>query len=157
ICSSFTPELDVVSTKDYQVIKRVPIASPFSPNIFTSPDGNWIALTLKDIGAVVVVDANTLKVVKQINTGAITNHVTFSNLGSFQRMFVTVGGENKLRVFDVRKDFVQTDTVNIGALPHGLWPSADGKLMYVGLEYGDEVQAIDLGTLKVTRSIKIGQ
>jgi YVTN family beta-propeller protein len=157
VCSSFTPELDVVNTTDYKVIKRIPIASPFSPNIFTSPDGKWVALTLKDIGAVVVVNTKTLEIVKQMNTGGITNHVTFSNLGNMQRMFVTVGAENKVRVFDVNKNFVQTDTINVGALPHGLWPSADGKLMYVGLEYGDEMQAIDLVTLKVISTIKIGQ
>jgi YVTN family beta-propeller protein len=157
VCSSFTPELDVVSTSDYKIIKRIPIASPFSPNIFISPDGKWVALTLKDIGAVVVVNTNTLEVVKQINTGGITNHVTFSNLGKLHRMFVTVGAENKLRIFDVNKDFVQTDTINVGALPHGLWPSGDGKLMFVGLEYSDEVQAIDLVTLKVVSTIKIGQ
>ena len=157
VCSSFTPELDVVSTSSYKVIKRVKIASPFSPNIFTSPDGKWVALTLKDIGAVVVVNTKTLEVVKQMNTGGITNHVTFSNLGNLQRMFVTVGAENKVRVFDVTKNFIQTDTINVGALPHGLWTSADGKRMYVGLEYGDEVQAIDLVSLKVISTIKIGQ
>ena len=157
VCSSFTPELDVVSTSSYKVIKRVKIASPFSPNIFTSPDGKWVALTLKDIGAVVVVNTKTLEVVKQMNTGGITNHVTFSNLGNLQRMFVTVGAENKVRVFDVAKNFMETDTINVGALPHGLWPSADGKVLYVGLEYGDEVQAIDLVNLKVISTIKIGQ
>ncbi len=157
VCSSFTPELDVLSTNDYKIIKRIPIASPFSPNIFTSPDGKWVALTLKDIGAVVVVNTKTLEVAKQKNTGGITNHVTFSNSGNLHRMFVTVGAENKVRVFDVDKDFVQTDSINVGALPHGLWPSADGKLMYVGLEYGDEAQAIDLATLKVISTIKIGQ
>ncbi|HLK28309.1 MAG TPA: cytochrome D1 domain-containing protein [Puia sp.] len=157
VCSSFTPELDVVSTSDYKIIKRIPVASSFSPNIFTSPDGEWVALTLKDIGAVVVVNTKTLEIVKQMNTGGITNHVSFSNLGKIQRMFVTVGAENKVRVFDVNKNFVQTDTINVGALPHGLWPSADGKLMYIGLEYGDEMQAIDLVTLKVISTIKIGQ
>lgn len=157
VCSSFTPELDVVNTSNYKIIKRIQIASPFSPNIFTSPDGKWVALTLKDIGAVVVVNTKTLEVVKQMNTGGITNHVTFSNLGNLQRMFVTVGAENKVRVFDVNREFVQTDTINVGALPHGLWPSADGKLLFVGSEYGDEVQAIDLVSLKVISTIKIGQ
>ena len=157
VCSSFTPELDVISTNDYTIIKRIAIASPFSPNIFTSPDGKWVALTLKDIGAVVVINTSTLEVVKQMNTGGITNHVTFSNLGNMQRMFVTVGAENMVRVFDVNKNFAQTDSINVGALPHGLWPSADGKLMFMGLEYGDEVQAIDLVALKVVSTIKIGQ
>jgi YVTN family beta-propeller protein len=157
VCSSFTPELDVISTKDYSIIKRIPVASPFSPNIFTSSDGKWVALTLKDIGAVLVINTNTLEIIKQISTGGITNHVTFSNLDKLQRMFVTVGAENKVRVFDVNKDFVQTDTINVGALPHGLWPSADGRRLFIGLEYGDEIQAIDLVTLKVISTIKTGQ
>ena len=38
VCSSFTPELDIVNTTTYQIIKRIPVVSPFSPNIFKSPD-----------------------------------------------------------------------------------------------------------------------
>jgi DNA-binding beta-propeller fold protein YncE len=57
----------------------------------------------------------------------------------------------------VEKNFLQTDTVNVGALPHGLWPSADGRLLYVGLEYGDEVQAINLLTMKALPPVQIGQ
>ena len=34
-------------------------------------------------------------------------------------------------------------TVKTGDLPHGLWGSGDGSRVYVGLENGDAVQAID--------------
>ena len=37
--SSFTPELDVVDAKAYQVVARIPQASPFSPNLAVSHDG----------------------------------------------------------------------------------------------------------------------
>ena len=157
VCSSFTPEVDIVNTDNYEIIKRIPVISPFSPNIFTSPKGEWIALTHKDVGKVTVLNTTTMSVYKVINTGAITNHVTFSYVKNKLLMLVTVGGENKIRVFDVAEDFKQMDTIQVGALPHGIWPSADGKLMYIGLEYGDMVQGIDLETMTAMKPVQIGQ
>jgi YVTN family beta-propeller protein len=157
VCSSFTPEVDIVNTANYEIIKRIPVVSPFSPNIFTSPKGEWIALTHKDVGKVTVLNTASMSVYKVINTGAITNHVTFSYVKNKLLMMVTVGGENKVRIFDVVEDFKQIDTIAVGALPHGIWPSADGKLMYVGLEFGDMVQGIDLETMKAMKPVQIGQ
>lgn len=157
VCSSFTPELDVVDTKSFEIIKRIPVVSPFSPNIFTSPGGEWVAMTHKDVGKVTIVDAMTLTVAKVLNTGAITNHVTFVYIAGNLMMIVTVGGENKVRMYDVDKGFEQTDSIQVGALPHGLWASADGKRLYVGLEFSDQVQGIDLTTNKIIATIPIGQ
>lgn len=157
VCSSFTPELDIIRTDTYQVIQKIPVVSPFSPNIFTSPQGEWVAFTHKDVGKVTVLNAKTQRIAKVINTGAITNHVTFTYLGKKLRMLATVGGENKVRVFDPARDFSQTDTINVGALPHGLWASPDGKRLYVGLEYADQVQGIDLETGQPLPPVKIGQ
>lgn len=156
VCSSFTPEVDVVNTSNDEIIKRIPVVSPFSPNIFTSPKGEWIALTHKDVGKVTVLNTSAMSVYKVINTGAITNHVTFSYVNNRLLMMVTVGGENKVRIFDVANDFKQTDTIPVGALPHGIWPSEDGKLMYVGLEYGDMVQGINLETMTAIKPVQIG-
>jgi YVTN family beta-propeller protein len=157
VCSSFTPEVDIVNTATYKIIKKIPVVSPFSPNIFTSPDGKLIALTHKDVGKVTVINTSTMSVIKVLNTGSITNHVTFCSVKNKLLMIVTVGGENKVRIFDVANNFKQTDTVNVGALPHGLWASADGKLLYVGLEYGDQVQGINLETMETLSPVQIGQ
>ena len=157
VCSSFTPEVDVVNTDNYEIIKRIPVVSPFSPNIFTSPKGDWIALTHKDVGKVTVLKTADMSVYKVINTGAITNHVVFCNVKNRLMMMVTIGGENKVRIFDVADDFKQTDTLLVGALPHGIWPSADGKRLYIGLEYGDMVQGINLETMTVMKPVQIGQ
>jgi DNA-binding beta-propeller fold protein YncE len=119
--------------------------------------GKWIALTHKDVGKVTVVNTKSMSIEKVINTGAITNHVTFSVVNNKLLMMATIGGENKVRIFDVANNFNQTDTINVGALPHGIWPSPDGKLMYNGLEYGDQVQGIDVQSMKVISTIKIGQ
>jgi YVTN family beta-propeller protein len=157
ICSSFTPELDIVNTATYKVIKKIHVTSPFSPNIFTSPDGKWVALTHKDVGRVTVINTANLTIEKVINSGAITNHVTFSRVNNNLLMMATVGGENKLKIYNVANDFELVGSLDVGALPHGLWPSPDGKIMFVGIEYGDQVQGIDLQNLKVISTIQIGQ
>lgn len=157
VCSSFTPELDIVNTSTYEIIKKIPVTSPFSPNIFTSPDGKWIAMTHKDVGKVTVINTSTMNIEKVITTGAITNHVTFSNVNSNLLMMVTVGGENKVKIFDVMNNFEQTYSISVGALPHGIWPSPDGKYTFIGIEYGDQVQTIDLKTMKLISTIQIGQ
>ena len=157
VASSFVPELDIVNTSTYKIVKKIPVTSPFVPNIFTSPKGEWVAFTHKDVGKVSVLNTKTQEILKVLNTGAITNHVTFSYTNNKLLMIVTVGGENKVLVYDPSEDFKLINTINVGALPHGLWASADGKLMYVGLEYADEVQAINLETMQTLDPVKIGQ
>jgi YVTN family beta-propeller protein len=96
-----------------------------------------------------------MTVSKVLNTGAVSNHVTFTNTKN-PLMLVTIGGENKVRVYDVNKDFTQTDSIATGSLPHGIWTSADGKFAYVGLENDDKVNAIDIEKRKVIATIPIG-
>ncbi len=114
-------------------------------------------MTHKDVGAVTVFNTTTQTIAKVIYTGAVTNHVTFCYSNNKLLMLVTVGGENKVRIFDVADNFKQTDTINVDAMPHGIWVSPDGKQAYIGLEFSDEVQHIDLQTTQVVSTIKIGQ
>jgi YVTN family beta-propeller protein len=57
VCSSFTPELAVFDARSHRRIASVPQPSPFCPNIAVSPDGKQVWYTLKDIGAVVAIQA----------------------------------------------------------------------------------------------------
>ena len=157
VCSSFSPFVDVVNTENYQVIKQIKVPSPFSPNIFMSPNGKLVALSLKDIGKVVVIDTHTNEIVKEFFTGPITNHVSFLTLRDRLLMPVTVGGENCVKIYDVADDYKLIATIPTGILPHGLWASPDGKRLYAGLEYADQVQPINLEILKAMPPIQIGQ
>jgi YVTN family beta-propeller protein len=47
--------------------------------------------------------------------------------------------------------------IKTGDLPHSIWGSGDGGRVYVGLENGDRVQAIDTTTNKVVATIPVGQ
>lgn len=157
VASSFTAVLDVVDTAGYKVIKQIPVVSPFSPNIYTSPDGKLVAMTHKDVGKVSLIDPEKLEVIKTLETGPLTNHVTFSESKGKLLMSITVGGQNCVKVYDVADDYKLIATIAVGTLPHGLWPSPDGKWMYVGLEYADQVQPVDMESLNALPAISIAQ
>jgi YVTN family beta-propeller protein len=157
ICSSFTPETVVVSTKTHEIVGRVTQVSPFCPNIAASPDGDQVWLTLKDVGKVMVFAAKPpFQVIRILDTGPITNHVNFVRTPRGQFGYVTVGGLNQVKVFRTA-DFAQVATVPVGDLPHGIWPSGDGTRVYVGIENGDAVTAIDTATNSVIAEIPNGQ
>jgi YVTN family beta-propeller protein len=157
VCSSFTPETDIVSVADHQIVGRVKQASPFCPNIAATPDGRQVWFTLKDVGKTQVFNAQPpFNLLKTIDTGPITNHVNFAHNTNGSFAYVTVGGLNEVKVF--RTDtFEQVATIPVGNLPHAVWPSGDGSRVYVGLENADALAAIDTLTNKVVATIPIGQ
>jgi YVTN family beta-propeller protein len=157
VCSSFNPETVVVTVADHQIVGRVPQASPFCPNIAATPDGKQVWLTLKDVGKVMIFEAQPpFAVVKTIDTGPITNHVNFARNAKGLFAYITVGGLNVVKVFKVA-DASLIATIPVGKLPHGIWPSGDGKRVYVGLENADSLTAIDTATNKVVAEVPIGQ
>jgi YVTN family beta-propeller protein len=157
ICSSFTPETVVVSVASHQIVGRVRQDSPFCPNIAATPDGKQVWFTLKDVGEVMVFDARPpFAPIKSIKTGPITNHVNFARTKQGTFAYVTVGGLNVVKVFRT-DDFSLVATIPVGKLPHGLWPSGDGSRIYVGIENGDELNAIDTATNQVVGRVPIGQ
>ncbi|HTI85058.1 MAG TPA: YncE family protein [Alphaproteobacteria bacterium] len=157
VCSSFSPETDVITVADHQIVDRVKQESPFCPNIAASPDGRQVWFTLKDVGETEVFNAQPpFNVLKTIDTGPTTNHVNFATTAKGTFAYVTVGGTNEVKVF--RTDtFAQVARIPVGNLPHGLWPSGDGSRIYVGLENADELAAIDTATNTVIGNVPIGQ
>ena len=156
--SSFTPEMDVIDTGTYQVVARVPQASPFSPNLAVDQDEVWF--TLKDSGKTQVFSAHPpFEKLATFETGPITNHVTFVDNANGRFAYVTVGGKDEVRAFT--RDAGASDrlvaTVKCGDLPHGIWGSGDGNRVYVGLENGDAVQSIDTLTNQIIATIPVGQ
>jgi YVTN family beta-propeller protein len=157
ICSSFTPEIDVVSVADHSIVARVKQESPFCPNIAATPDGGQVWFTLKDIGKTQVFDARPpFALIRTIDTGPITNHVNFARTAKGTFAYVTIGGRNEVRVFRT-DDFSQVATIPVGKLPHGVWPSGDGTRVYIGLENDDALATIDTATNTVVATIPIGQ
>jgi YVTN family beta-propeller protein len=157
VCSSFSPETRVLEVRTRRTVGRVTQPSPFCPNIAAAPRGDQVWFTLKDVGRAVVFNARPpFNVLREIEIGPLTNHVNFALTPQGQLAYVTVGGLNQVQVF--RTDtFEKIATIPTGPLPHGIWPSGDGTRMYVGIENGDAVSAIDTGTQQVVATIATGQ
>jgi YVTN family beta-propeller protein len=148
----------VIDTKSHRIIGRVKQASPFSPDLAATPDGKQVWFTLKDIGKAQVINARPpFNTIALLDTGPITNHVNIARNTKGQFAFVTVGGLNEVKVFTTDDKPALVATIPVGALPHGLWPSGDGTRMYVGLENGNAVSAIDTMSNKVVSTIATGQ
>jgi YVTN family beta-propeller protein len=157
VCSSFTPETDVIAVADHKIVGRVAQASPFCPNIAATPDSTQVWFTLKDIGKTQVFDAQApFSLLKTLDTGPITNHVNIVRNANGMFAYVTVGGLNEVQVYRT-DDFSKVATIPVGKLPHGIWPSGDGTRVYVGLENDDRVAAIDTLANKVIATSPIGQ
>ncbi|MFE2600240.1 DUF305 domain-containing protein [Streptomyces sp. NPDC059396] len=156
--SSFTPEVDVVDTRTYRVVARVPQASPFSPNLAVSRDGTEVWFTLKDSGKTQVMSARPpFRILATLDSGPITNHVTLVDNAKGHFGYVTVGGENAVKVYRRGKVPSLVATIPTGDLPHGIWVSGDGTRVYVGLENQDAVAAVDTLKNRIIATIPIGQ
>src|SRR5215831_3500581 len=133
VCSSFNPETVAISVAAHPIVGRVKQESAFCPNIAATPDGNQVWFTLKDIGKTQVFDARPpFAPLKTLDTGPITNHVNFAHNANGTFAYVTIGGLNEVKVFRT-DNFEQVATIQVGNLPHGVWPSGDGSRVYVAL------------------------
>ena len=158
VCSSFTPELAVIDMASHQIIKRVPQASPFCPNIAVSPENDEVWITLKDTGRVQVYGAKPPFEQKALlDTGPITNHVNFANNRNGKFAYVTIGGLSEVKVFRRGSTPKLVATIPVGDLPHGIWPSGDGSRVYVALENGVQAAVIDTLANQVIADVPIGQ
>jgi YVTN family beta-propeller protein len=157
VCSSFTPETEVITVADHRIVGKVPQASPFCPNIAATPDSKQVWFTLKDTGKTQVFDGQPpFALLKTLDTGPITNHVNIARNANGMFAYVTIGGLNEVKVFRT-DNFEQVATIPVGKLPHGVWPSGDGTRVYVGLENEDKVAAIDTLKNEVIATSPIGQ
>ena len=157
VVSSFTAEVDVVDVARHEIVKRIAVVSPFSPFLQFTPDAKEVWMTHKDAGKVTRIDTEKLEVKGVIDTGFITNHLGFAKTSRGTLAYVTIGGENVVKVYTLDAEPKLVATIAVGALPHGIWPSDDGSRMYVGLENGDGVEVIDTATDKVVARAPVGQ
>ena len=158
VCSSFTAELAVVDVASHQVVKKIPQASPFCPNIAVSPENDEVWFTLKDVGKVQIIGARPpFEDRGTIETGPITNHVNFVNNRNGKFAYITIGGANTVKAFRRGTPPTLVATIPVGNLPHGIWPSGDGSRVYVALENGEMAVAVDTVSNTVIGNIPIGQ
>jgi YVTN family beta-propeller protein len=157
VVSSFTPVVEVVDVRAHKVIHQIKVVSPFSPFLQLTPDGGEMWMTHKDVGKVTRIDTRSLEVKEAFDTGMITNHLSFAKTAAGMLAYVSVGGENAVKVFSTGPKAALVTAIPVGALPHGMWTSDDGSRVYVGLENSDAVDVIDTASNKVVARVPVGQ
>lgn len=157
VVSSFNPVVDVIDVASRKITKQIKVVSPFSPFLQFTPDGKEMWMTHKDVGKVTRIDTATLEVNGVFDTGMITNHIGFAKTATGTLAYITIGGENAVKVFTTDETPKLVATIPVGALPHGIWASDDGTRMYVGLENGDAVDVIDTASNEVIAHVPAGQ
>ena len=115
---------------------------------------------MKDTGKTQILSAKPpFQTLAVLETGPITNHVTFVTNGAGRFAYVSVVGKGQVLAY--RRTAGATPqlvaTIKTGDLPHGVWGSGDGSRVYVGLENGDAVQAIDTAANQIVATIPVGQ
>lgn len=122
-------------------------------NSIFSPDQKeiWTA-EMAGAGRVLVYDANTLKIIKEIPAGKNPAEVTFSADGT--KAFVANDGSNDITVINIADKKV-IKTIPVGENPVGAWTGADNK-MYVDNEHGKTISIIDVNKLVVEETVDLG-
>lgn len=154
------PEITVVDVRSRRVSGHITgLGDAFSSDQAISPDGKELWAAHKRVGKISVVDLVHRKVTAVLETGPDTNHPQFADNRDGHFVYLTIGGLDQVAVYRRTSDgpVPVTRIHTTGRAPHGLWPSADGSKVYVGLEKSDAVDVIDTLTNTVTATIPIGQ
>jgi YVTN family beta-propeller protein len=155
VCSSFDDNFWIIDTRSRKIVKTLKVPSRFSPFVNATIDGKEVWVTHKDTGMITRIDARSHSVIESFATGKITNHIAFSD----KYVFVSVGGENKVKVYTVSLGNRATlvSEINSGELPHGIWYHPERDEVYLVCELENTLQIIDATALKVKGSIPVGE
>jgi YVTN family beta-propeller protein len=133
----------------------------FSSDMMISADGKRLWAAHKMVGKVSIISLTQRKVIGVLDTGPETNHANFADINGTVHGFVTVAAMNLTKVYtqpdpDAEPVYL-TSIMASGIEPHGLWPSPDNTHMYIVNEHSDTVDFVNLSTMTVEKTVKVGQ
>lgn len=150
--------VDVASRKVTQVV-NLPAGVGASADEAMSPDGLEVWLGHPLTGKTTVVDTRRGSVKAVLDSGPRTNHPNFVTTAAGAFAWVTVGGEDVIKVYrrgDGAPVMDGTPIATSGKAPHGIWPSPDNSRIYVALQKSDAVDVIDTATRKIITTLHVG-
>lgn len=148
--------LAVVDMQRMKVVKHIPVSGlSGAHNLDISPDGRrlWIRShpsSSDDTGHVVMVDLAAGKVDSSLAVGKFHGGVDMEAPSNVV-LATDIGGDT-VDVMD-RNALAVIATVDVGAGPHGVRMSPNGRWAYVTATRADEVDVIDMHDLKVVKRI----
>ena len=155
VSSSFDSNFWIIDACSRKILKTLIMPSRFSPFLNITNDGREVWVTHKDVGMVTRVDTRSHQIIESFKTGPITNHLAFSDSLSF----VTVGGENKIKVYSISQANRATLIKEIitDNLPHGIWYHSGRNEVYVTSELSNTMHILNVKTLEIEKTLSIGE
>jgi len=143
----------IIDTATRKVVANIPVGK--SPTfIQVTSDGKHVWGTNTGGTEVYVIDTSATAVAATVEVGPNPNHLTI--LG--RSVYVTVGGANEVAVIEnVGGNLTVTRRIPVGKKPHGIWPSLDGKRVYVVHEESHDMTVIDLSTRLIVGTVPVGK
>jgi YVTN family beta-propeller protein len=122
-------------------------------NLTVSGDGKRLYVVAQESNSLLVVDAESNKVINKINVGLEPHSVILSKDG--QKAYVSNEWADNVSVINLSESKV-TDTLKTGNGPAGLALSADGQALYVVNSFSSDVSVIDLSSKEEINRITAG-
>jgi YVTN family beta-propeller protein len=136
------------------LISKLVNARYLSPiNLTASGDGKRLYVVAQESNALLIVDAESKKVINKIGVGNEPHSVILSK--DDQKAYVSNQWSDNVSVIDLSAGKV-TDTLKTGNGPAGLALSKDGKALYVVNSFSSDVSVIDLQSKEEINRITAG-
>src|SRR5664279_2343927 len=136
------------------VVAKLVNARYLSPiNLTVSEDGKRLYVIAQESNTLLIVDAESKKVINRIGAGNQPHSVILSKDG--RKAYVSNQWSDNVFAIDLSAGRV-TDTLKTGSGPAGLAMSADGKALYVVNSFSSDVSVIDLHSKEEINRITAG-
>jgi YVTN family beta-propeller protein len=145
--------VSVIDVAGRKVLKVIPISGN-TQRISITPDDKWVFTADQTKAQMAAIDTATNSVAKWIPMEGMGYGSTVTPDGRW--LLVALPDQNKVAVIDV-KTMQVARSIPVGDYPQEVLVRPDGKMAYVSCMHGaGTVSEIDLGSLKVTRTIQTG-
>jgi len=152
-------QVTVIDGTTFEVIKAVSVGDR-PHNVNHTPDGRFVLVTNKNVNIdqpplLSTIRTDTDEVVATIEgIGERIEHVVAP---TNDRAYVTEDlGENAVVVIDLKNQRILSRT-GVGTKPHGLWPTPDGRFLFVPNQLSGTVSKIITETMEVVAESPVGR
>jgi len=152
-------QVTVIDGTTFEVIKTVPVGDR-PHNVNHTPDGQRVLVTNKNV------NIDQPPSISIINTDTDTVEATIEGIGhriehvvvpTNNRAYITEDlGENAVVAIDLNNRRILSLT-SVGTKPHGLWPTPDGRFLFVPNQLSGTVSKIRTETMEVVAESPVGR
>lgn len=159
LANQASDDVTVIDATSLEVVATVPVGDR-PHNVNHTVDGRFVPVTNKNVNidrpasvSIIRVDGDEVVVTVQ-EVGERIEHVVSPTRN---RAYVTEDlGENAVLTIDLEARAVRS-RVPVGVKPHGLWPSPDGRYLFVPNQLTGTVSKVDTETMEIEAEAGVGR